>query len=356
MRNRRIHPTPTTLAVEMKQGPGRIGLGTKLLWGPVGAGLAAALFVGVIGNLDGVAQVVKGAWDSTFHGSSFPSLAFLSDFWRSSRMIPDTPEVIPSVLTFWLPGSDGNIAIGPHITEFPYFTFIFADLHAHLIAIPFTLLALGAALSLTVGLKGASWRWVICATVFLGATVGALWPINSWDYPTYLLLSVVLIGAAVLMKSGFTAASIKLFLVLAAVSGMVGVVAFLPFHMNYHPFPTGLDVSRWQTPITSFLGIHGLFLFLIITFLIYLNWDRAKVLGAGIFGWTDATYRSWKLKEAPFPKMGWPVRLSWSSFVWMAGGFVRGLSGCCALLDIRIFSLAPAHGLSGRKRCGGETG
>ncbi len=303
-------------------GPGRAGLGPKLLWGPMGAGLAAALFVGVIGNLDGVAQVVKGAWDSTFHGSSFPSMAFLSDFWRSSRMIPDTPEVIPSALTFWLPGSDGNRAIGPHITEFPYFTFVFADLHAHLIAIPFTLLALGAALSLTVGLKGASWRWLICATVLLGATVGALWPINSWDYPTYLLLSVVLIGAAVLLKSGLTAASIKLFLVLAAVSGMVGVVAFLPFHMNYHPFPTGLDVSRWQTPITSFLGIHGLFLFLISTFLIYLNWDRAKTLGAGIFGWAHATYRSWKLEEAPFPKMSWPVRLSWSSVVWMAGSFV----------------------------------
>ena len=46
-------------------------------------------------------------------------------------------------------------------------------------------------------------------------------------------------------------------------------MAFLPFHEYYQSFNSGLNVSRWQTPIDRFLGIHGLFLFVIATFLVY---------------------------------------------------------------------------------------
>src|SRR3990170_1330773 len=119
----------------------------RLRWGPIYCGLAAGLFVAVVGNLDGLAQLLDGfakVSGSTFT-SSLPGLAGLwntlaglyqvllagkelpaFDFWRSSRMMPPTPN----------------------ITEFPYFTFLFADLHAHLIALPFTLLSLGLALSI----------------------------------------------------------------------------------------------------------------------------------------------------------------------------------------------------------------
>ena len=48
------------------------------------------------------------------------------DFWLSSRMMPTDLQ---------------------GITEFPFFTFLFADLHAHLMALPVTLLALGLALA-----------------------------------------------------------------------------------------------------------------------------------------------------------------------------------------------------------------
>ena len=108
------------------------------------------LLVAVAGNLDQVIQVVRGGFDTVFRGQDFPSLAHISDFWRSSRMLPVSDEVTPSVLTFWLPGDRGP-EIGHHITEFPFFTFLFADLHAHLIVIPFTLLALGLGFSLLGG-------------------------------------------------------------------------------------------------------------------------------------------------------------------------------------------------------------
>ena len=68
-------------------------------WGPVIAGLLAGLFVAVMGNLDGLVQLVEGAWKDVVRGEAFPAF----DFWRSSRMLPNLEDVTPSALTFWLP-------------------------------------------------------------------------------------------------------------------------------------------------------------------------------------------------------------------------------------------------------------
>ena len=252
-------------------------------WGPVGAGILAGLFVAVIGNMDGLAQVVKGGWNNLFHGTPFPSLDYLADFWRSSRMLPVSEDITPSALTFWLP-DQVRPEMGHHITEFPFFSFLFADLHAHMIAIPFTLLALGLAFSLLVGLRTAGRGWIIPAAAALAIAVGSLWAINSWDYPTYLLLAVLSIGAGVYLSHGKLSKRLVIFAALSAGVVLLSVLAFLPFHMNYHPFPTGIDVSKWRTPILNYLGIHALFFFLIGTFLIYLMGSHWKELLRSLVG------------------------------------------------------------------------
>ena len=91
-------------------------------WGPAATGIAGVLLVAVVGNLGAAVQLVKAGLDWLRDGASFP----MFDYWAPSRMIPD------------------QIAI----TEFPFWTFLFADPHAHMIVIPFTLLAAGLSLSL----------------------------------------------------------------------------------------------------------------------------------------------------------------------------------------------------------------
>ena len=237
----------------------------RRLWGPVTGGLLAGLFTAVVSNLDGAVQIAQGTWYKLVDGRSFPPF----DFWRSSRMMPYQENFDPSPLTFWVSDKLPNAPdMSPHITEFPFFTFLFADLHAHMMVIPFTLLVVGLGFSLVVGLRGGNRMWPFTAAV-LGLALGSLWVINSWDYPSYLILTVVLLGLAVLLRPGRPAARLALLAVL--VIGVVGLsyLAFLPFHQSYDTFGAGLDVSKWRTPIDRYLAIHGLFLFIVVTFLVY---------------------------------------------------------------------------------------
>lgn len=105
---------------------------------------------------------------------SWPNLLQV-DFWRSSRMIKGS------------------------ITEFPYFSAILGDHHAHHFALPFSIIALTAAAG--VMRKGARHRrgtvvsWLKRAwpeLLAMGFFVGAVFPINAWDAiilgPLYLIV------------------------------------------------------------------------------------------------------------------------------------------------------------------------
>ena len=238
--------------------------GRKLL-PPVFCGIAAALFTAVIGNIDGIVQIIQGLWTFAVRSETWPGF----DFWRSSRMIPPLDSFEPPSLAFWLPEFiPGDAGSSWHITEFPYFTFLFADLHAHMMVIPFTLLALGLGLALVAGLRNGGAAWTATIGAALAVTLGALWAVNSWDYPSYVILILGLIGLATLFTRRSPRNKLLLFAGLGASILAVSLLTFWPFHQFYETFNNGLDASRWRTPVDRFLAIHGLFLFIIVTFLI----------------------------------------------------------------------------------------
>ena len=76
------------------------------------AGAGAVLLVLVLGNLDGARELAAGG---------------AYDWFAPARVVPDA------------------------ITEFPWFSFILGDLHAHVLALPFTLLVLAFALQVVLG-------------------------------------------------------------------------------------------------------------------------------------------------------------------------------------------------------------
>ncbi|MGE0827634.1 MAG: DUF2298 domain-containing protein [Candidatus Binatia bacterium] len=224
--------------------------GTGSLWGPVMAGLVGVVFVAVAGNIDGLIQVIQGAPRVLFSDQSFGTF----DYWHSSRML----------------------APGNEITEFPFFTFLFADLHAHLIAIPIALLALGLSFTLYNGIvsgKACSQeQWA--AVVALGITIGTLRITNTWDWPTQLTLaSSAIIVAHMLTRYDSLLPRLRHALGMGSVVIVVSQLTALPFLRHFEFFYLGVQVSQTQTPLWRYVVIHAPFLFLILS---YIGW-RGKI-------------------------------------------------------------------------------
>src|SRR5579859_5489100 len=146
-------------------------------------GLASVALVLLLGNLSG-AQVwwQQAVTLARAHPALLANpLAFWQhrelwlgyDWWSPSRVVPNT------------------------ITEFPAFSFVLADLHAHVLALPFAALAVGLAFNLLLG-RGAGLRAFggggragLLALVVTAVCLGSLYAINSMDLPTYLGLALL---------------------------------------------------------------------------------------------------------------------------------------------------------------------
>ena len=242
---------------------------SSLLKWPVFCGGIVAVLVVVIGNLDGAIQVVQNSVGCLFVSCEglLKEGAIVFDFWKSSRvMTPDPP--------------------GFEITEFPFFTFLFGDLHPHMMALPFTLLSLCILFSLF--LKLALSRVLNKTTVFLscgvlGVSIGALRVLNTWDYPVYLLLAAVVLFFANYIRNGGFGLNV-IFHSIASIFCVFGFgyLVFLPFHLTYtFPLdPNGLLPIIKTTNTTTavhFATIYGLF------FVITAAWVLSEILTKNTF-------------------------------------------------------------------------
>jgi YYY domain-containing protein len=207
------------------------------------ASLAAA-FVVVLGNLGQVEVLLERA------RGAVPIEWW---YWNASRAI-SVPEGEP----------------GP-ITEFPAFTYLYADLHAHAIALPYAavVLVLAAAVARG-GLRRGAPATRVGLLAVLALVLGALWPTNTWDVPTYaaVALAALIIGRLAAARERPLRAVAEGAAVWAAVLA-AAYVLFLPFHRAYVSSFAG--VGRWagaRTSLPDFLTVHGLFLFPIVSYLL----------------------------------------------------------------------------------------
>lgn len=200
------------------------------------AGFMAMFLLVFAGNLYPAA--VASAHVLGITSSLWGNVPDIIDYWGASRIIPDT------------------------INEFPYFSFIFGDLHAHVIAIPFVLLAIMLMLNFYFAKRISA-----PAFILLGLGIGSLFVFNAWDYPTYAALFVmVLIIKPMIQKSPAE-------LLRRTGSGILilflGFLMFAFFFMDFKPAGIqGIKPVAVRTDLANFLVIYNLFLIFIISFLL----------------------------------------------------------------------------------------
>lgn len=143
---------------------------------------------------------------------------------------------------------DPSRAIRDAITEFPFFSGLYADLHAHVIALPVTVLAIALAYSLAKGVRRDSADRV----VMLALTLGSLSATNAWDVPVYAALGIasLWLGTAGIDRFG---RRITVFTCAALALGALSYTLFLPFHRHFVALFGSLAAVREPTVLTDWL-------------------------------------------------------------------------------------------------------
>ncbi len=156
----------------------------------------------------------------------------------------------------------------PHtINEFPAWTLVFGDLHAHLLVVPLTLLLF--CLTVVAGsYLRSGWKLLVC--LVLSGLVCGLVPItNIWDLP--LACSLTVIAILVVSVRRYPAKGLFVPVSLAAVAGCAGIAAAvsLPFWQNFALVAGGgLGwVSHGDAP-GVWLRIWAFFYFLVVCWLL----------------------------------------------------------------------------------------
>ena len=256
--------------------------------GPWLAGAAAMLGMAILGNLGIIAMVVKGYQRLAAGGASLDEAGLITRaIWTGEGFLKAlTGSGLPYSVAdwYWIPSRaiPAPNDIEP-ITEFPMFTVLYADLHAHLIVLPIALLAIGWSLSVILGkARWQSWAAGILGLFFGALAIGALRPTNTWDFYPYLAIGALALGYAVIryfdppVREGLNSNPARW--AMKAAAAAVGVVLLVALaHLLFQPYAqwygqgyNAVDVWRGShTTITAYFVHWGLFLFVIVSWLIW---------------------------------------------------------------------------------------
>ena len=143
------------------------------------------------------------------------------------------------------------------INEFPAFSFVLGDLHPHVMALPFTMLAAGVALSwlLAWGDKDSSRRETIPLVAATALLLGALNVTNPWDFPSFAAL-VAIAGLTGMYFFGDRQRWFGLVLHLAAVVAL-SLLLYIPYHLHFEPFISQLGRVTVRSAVGPFVIIFG---------------------------------------------------------------------------------------------------
>ncbi len=238
--------------------------------GAARAGLFGAILVAVMGNLEGLFELIRARglgptalWNwldvRNLAGGAASGTWYPTDpwwWWRASRIIHDRD----------LLGQSQEV-----ISEFPFFSFLLGDNHPHVLALPFVLLALalsfnlllsrrggrpagatgsgeGGVLDVGTGAQGGAWELALWAVM-----VGALGFLNTWDYPIYLTLFVAAYAVRRQFDRGLGGDWLRDVLAFGVTMLGLGIAAYAPFYLGLRSQAGGLGLVQAKTQLQQYL-------------------------------------------------------------------------------------------------------
>lgn len=245
----------------------------------VWAGLCASAAVLILGNLGTLRMLWHGL--IRIGGSSVEESTFIerwgATFIGLTKLIFGEGHMpYPPGDWYWIPS---RVYPNEPITEFPLFTFLYADPHAHLFALPVTVFALLWALSILRGWEhwgneNGRLGWLQFGVTFLvgGAAIGALRPANTWDLPVYLVLGMLAVFYKFFKLNSDKGLVKQIGLALAASALLAGLAVLL-----YQPYSNWniqgyTSFKYWEgehSPVWSYLTHWGVFLFVLTSWMVW---------------------------------------------------------------------------------------
>ncbi len=268
---------------------------------PIFSAFLAPLFLLLVSNLEGFLEVLHRAgffWSDTQNFWTWMGIKDLNEapalplglipdrfwwWWRASRVVSD----------FDLAGNFREV-----IDEFPFFSFLLGDLHPHVLAIPFNLLAVAVALNLVLGgWRGETrlfglrlhirWSGFLAAALLLGGLAF----LNTWDI---LIAAALIVFAYVLFRVhevGWSWARLQDVFALGLPLGLLAILLYLPFYFGFSSQAGGIlpNLDSPTRGIQLWVMFAPLFLPL-FAYLLYLwrgrkwtgNWRLSAVLVVGL--------------------------------------------------------------------------
>jgi YYY domain-containing protein len=257
------------------------------------------LFPAFAGALAGIAVSFTGNMQYVIYAKIIPALRSMFGI---DKMAEKLGYTFPG---YWFPNATRYIGYNPEtedktIHEFPLYSFVLGDLHAHVINIIFVLSVVAvlyafiryrkqkmdAARLLGVfenegerklfGIPG-FWAEIFHPCVILtGFFVGLFHTTNFWDYPIYFVVAgaVILFSNAVVYD--FSLKTLKLTFFHAVVVIVVEKITCLPFTLSFNQISSSIMLCENRTPLYQLLILWGLPVIVVLYFLYTLIRDQSE--------------------------------------------------------------------------------
>jgi YYY domain-containing protein len=162
-------------------------------------------------------------------------------WWRASRVVQD----------FTLTGNFNEV-----IDEFPFFSFLLGDLHPHVLALPFGMLAVGVALNLffqrekpSIHILGLPLHLRRIDFAFAALVLGGLAFLNTWDILPYAALIVLAYTLARVHEQGWSWSRLEDLFGFGLPLGLLSILLYLPFYLGFSsqaggPLPNLVNPTR----------------------------------------------------------------------------------------------------------------